>query len=78
MWVQFAHFKKKKSLYFKVFGTLTDKVRTEDFLIESNRKYRDFLISQGVEHTYVEDKGIHDWNFWDEYIEKALEWLMKL
>jgi putative tributyrin esterase len=51
---------------------------TEDFLIESNRKYRDFLISQGVEHTYVEDKGIHDWNFWDEYIEKALEWLMKL
>jgi arylsulfatase A-like enzyme len=27
VWVQFAHFKKKKSLYFKVFGTLTDKVR---------------------------------------------------
>lgn len=33
MWVQFAHFKKKKSLYFKVFGTLTDKVRKKfDYL----------------------------------------------
>ncbi|MFO7296590.1 MAG: hypothetical protein C0P72_011295, partial [Clostridia bacterium] len=27
MWVQFEHFKNKKWLYFKVFGTLTDKVR---------------------------------------------------
>ena len=27
MWVQFAHFKKEKWLDFKVFGTLTDKVR---------------------------------------------------
>jgi putative tributyrin esterase len=49
---------------------------TEDFLIEHNRKYRDFLISLNVEHTYVEGKGVHDWNFWDEYIEKVLKWLV--
>lgn len=50
---------------------------TEDFLIESNRQFRDFLVSEGVEHTYVESKGVHDWKFWDEYIEKALDWLVK-
>ncbi|WP_163193353.1 alpha/beta hydrolase [Clostridium thermarum] len=48
---------------------------TEDFLIENNRKFRDFLVSEDVEHTYVESSGIHDWKFWDEYIEKVLAWL---
>lgn len=49
---------------------------TEDSLIENNRKLRDFLTAENVEHTYVESAGIHDWKFWDEYIEKAMEWLM--
>ena len=49
---------------------------TEDFLVESNRKYRDFLAAENVEHTYVESPGIHDWKFWDEYIEKVLAWLV--
>lgn len=48
---------------------------TEDGLIVNNRKYRDFLTAEGVEHTFVEGPGVHDWKFWDEYIEKALEWL---
>lgn len=48
---------------------------TEDFLIENNRKYRDFLLAEKVEHTYVESPGVHDWKFWDEYIEKVLIWL---
>lgn len=48
---------------------------TEDFLIEANRKYRDFLIENGVDVTYTESAGIHNWVFWDEYIYKALEWL---
>lgn len=47
----------------------------EDSLIEANRKFRDFLTAEGVEHTYEEGKGIHDWKFWDEYIEKVLNWL---
>jgi len=40
VWVQFAHFKKKKSLYFKVFGTLTDKVRKIE---KYSKKKRIFL-----------------------------------
>jgi S-formylglutathione hydrolase FrmB len=29
----------------------------------------------GLKHTYLESPGIHDWVFWDAYIEKALVWL---
>lgn len=49
---------------------------TEDTLIEHNHKFRDFLISEKVKHTYEEGPGVHDWKFWDEYIEKAIKWLL--
>jgi S-formylglutathione hydrolase FrmB len=45
---------------------------TEDFLIEPNRKFHAFLESEGVEHTYMESKGIHDMVFWSEYAEKFI------
>lgn len=48
---------------------------TEDELLENNRDYRDFLIQQGIEFTYVEGPGAHTWDFWDEYIEKMIDWL---
>jgi putative tributyrin esterase len=47
---------------------------TEDFLLNENRRYHNFLVSENIEHAYVEGPGVHDWNFWNEYIEKALEW----
>lgn len=47
---------------------------TEDFLIEENRSYHNFLSSQGIEHAYVEGPGVHSWAFWNEYIEKAILW----
>jgi putative tributyrin esterase len=50
---------------------------TEDFLLKENHDYRDFLVSENVEHTYVESPGIHDWNFWNEYIEKAILWALE-
>ncbi|MEK5480259.1 alpha/beta hydrolase family protein [Paenibacillus sp. FSL R5-0407] len=49
---------------------------TEDFLLRENREYHAFLIDQGIEHTYVEGPGTHDWNFWNEYIEKAFKWML--
>lgn len=48
---------------------------TEDFLIEENRDYHQFLKENNIPHTYIEDTGKHDWNFWDTYIKKAIEWL---
>lgn len=51
-------------------------IGTEDFLLEPNRKFHQFLINNNIEHTYIEDKGIHDWFFWDKYINKSLSWLV--
>ncbi|MBE6025006.1 MAG: acetylesterase [Cellulosilyticum sp.] len=48
---------------------------TEDFLIEHNRAFKNFLQEQQVTFTYTEDSGVHDWNFWNTYIEKAINWL---
>lgn len=47
---------------------------TEDFLLKENRAYHEFLEKEGVEHTYIEAPGVHDWKFWNEYIEKAMKW----
>lgn len=49
---------------------------TEDFLINENRNYHNFLNSEGIVHTYIESPGVHDWNFWNDYIEKAIMWAL--
>ena len=48
---------------------------TEDFLIKENRDFRDYLIEHNVDVTYEEGKGTHEWDFWDRYILKILDWL---
>jgi putative tributyrin esterase len=50
---------------------------TEDFLNDMNIKFRDFLLENSVELTYEEGRGVHDWEFWDEYIQRGLDWLEK-
>ena len=50
---------------------------TEDFLLNENHKYRDFLVSENIDLTYLESAGIHDWTFWNEHIEKAIIWAME-
>lgn len=52
-------------------------IGTEDFLLNENRSYHHFLISEGIEHTYEEGPGVHNWDFWNEYIEKAILWALK-
>ncbi|HCS40290.1 MAG TPA: esterase [Anaerolineaceae bacterium] len=48
---------------------------TEDFLYEMNIKFRDFLIDNSIDFTFEEGPGIHDWGFWDKYIQRGLDWL---
>ena len=48
---------------------------TEDGLFEANKAYSDFLKKQGIKHTFIAAPGVHDWNFWDEHILKAMDWL---
>ncbi len=51
---------------------------TEDDLLPSNRICRDRMLANGFQVTYEEGPGGHDWDFWDTYILKALQWLAQL
>lgn len=48
---------------------------TEDFLYEANCLYRDVFRAYGVDLTWDERPGEHDWNYWDETIQDVLAWL---
>ena len=48
---------------------------TEDSLLPYSRGYHQLLLNCGFPVTYEEGPGGHDWDFWDTYIKKALDWL---
>ena len=48
---------------------------TEDYLLPHSRNFRDLLKANGFHVTYEEGPGGHEWDFWDTYIKKALDWL---
>jgi S-formylglutathione hydrolase FrmB len=48
---------------------------TEDFLIAGSKDLSAYMTSIGYDHTYAEGPGIHSWDFWDTFVEKALVWL---
>ncbi|SEL56303.1 alpha/beta hydrolase family protein [Paenibacillus sp. OK003] len=47
---------------------------TEDFLLDVNQRFHDFLKRENVDVTYIESAGVHNWDFWNDYILLALEW----
>ena len=48
---------------------------TEDSLLPHSRGFRDLLEKSGFQVTYEESPGDHNWDFWDTYIKKVLDWL---
>lgn len=50
---------------------------SEDFLINENRQFYEFLVNHKVDVTYHESTGIHDWKFWNEYLEPAIQWAVE-
>jgi S-formylglutathione hydrolase FrmB len=48
---------------------------TEDGLYSANVRLRDNLIRNGADVTWDEEKGGHDWDFWDSQIRKFIDWL---
>jgi putative tributyrin esterase len=48
---------------------------TEDSLYHHNTAFRDLCRELGVDLTYDEEPGVHDWIYWDKAIRKALAWL---
>jgi hypothetical protein len=50
---------------------------TEDWLIDSNRKFHAHLEKLGIPHEYREHPGGHDWTYWDAHIREAFEFHAK-
>lgn len=48
---------------------------TEDFLYEKNVKFVEFLKEHDVPVQFETAPGGHEWDFWDTFIKKALDWL---
>ena len=48
---------------------------TDDRLLPYSRIYKDLLEESGFTVTYEEGPGNHNWDFWDTYIKKAIDWL---
>lgn len=48
---------------------------TEDALLLPNRRMRDFMRAAGMDVTWEEGAGGHEWDFWNRYIKKVIDWL---
>lgn len=47
----------------------------QDFLLQDNVNFREFLLSKGADVTWDEEDAGHEWDFWDSQIKKVLDWL---
>ncbi len=50
-------------------------IGTEDFLLPKHKAFTKVLEDCGVDFTLEMGPGNHEWDFWDTYIKKALDWL---
>lgn len=48
---------------------------TDDFLLEDNRTFHEWLNRLNYPHAYRESSGAHDWDYWNNELEPALKWL---
>lgn len=46
---------------------------TEDFLYETNVKFKNFMETKNFDYRFEEWSGIHEWGFWDKSIQIMLE-----
>ncbi|MCE0483544.1 MAG: esterase family protein [Methylacidiphilales bacterium] len=62
----------KKALAAGVLPRLRIDCGTEDFLLDSNRRYHAELTELRIPHEYAEFPGAHDWDYWDLHVRDAL------
>lgn len=48
---------------------------TEDGLLPLNKEMSDFLTANNISHTFETGAGNHEWDFWNRYIRRVIEWL---
>lgn len=50
-------------------------VGKQDPFYEENQKFKARLDQLGIEYTYHEQSGGHDWDVWDDELRRILQWL---
>ena len=58
-----------------LFPRLHLSIGTEDYLYGTNITFRRKLDEHGVDYTYLEFPGTHEWSVWDKTIPDVLDWL---
>ncbi len=48
---------------------------TEDFLFPANLDLHEYLEKLGIGHVWLTHPGVHDFNFWNYALPKALDWV---
>jgi len=48
---------------------------TEDFLYKDNQGFLKHLKALDINVTYEEGPGAHDWHYWNEHIQRVIQWL---
>jgi putative tributyrin esterase len=51
---------------------------TEDYIYFMNQNFREAAEKYGINLTYEEGPGEHEWGYWDTNIQRALNWFFKL
>ncbi len=54
---------------------LFQSVGTEDFTYAGNRNAYQKLTELGMEVTFEEHPGVHNWEYWDTHVQRAINWL---
>ena len=47
----------------------------DDGLLAANEDFAEYLKQKGVSFKFETAPGAHEWDFWDTYIKKILDWL---
>jgi len=50
----------------------------DDFLLEDNRAFHQYLNKLNIPHEYEEFPGEHSWDFWDTHIQEAIRFHAKV
>ena len=50
---------------------------TEDFLYDINRSVKMRMEEMQADLVYEEGPGGHNWDFWDVYIRRILDWMLE-
>lgn len=62
----------EKTSHLKVKPKLLQYCGKQDFLYKHNQNFKNHIQKLDFEYNYYESDGIHDWNFWDDNIQKVL------